>query len=76
MSFEAVLTTAYEIHEERRSESTGRHAKALLHSVDEDMALSLAMMTDVGEDNSERVRFLDREKVPTVDIAHECQRLL
>ena len=34
------------------------------------------MMTDAGEENLELVRFLNREKVPTVDIAHECQRFL
>ena len=44
--------------------------------VEEDIALSLAMMTDVGEENLELVCFLDREKVPTMDIAHECQRFL
>ena len=32
------------------------------------------MMTDVGEDNLELVRFLDREKVPIMDISHDCQR--
>ena len=55
---------------------------AFLNLVDEDiafidnMALSLGMMTDVGEENLELVRFLDREKVPTTDIAHECQRFM
>jgi hypothetical protein len=44
--------------------------------VDEDMALSLAMMTDAGEDNLELVRCLDREHLPTIDVAHESQRLL
>ena len=34
------------------------------------------MMTDVGEAILELVRFLDREKVPTIDIAHECQPFL
>ena len=34
------------------------------------------MMTDVGEEILELVRFLDRDMVPTIDIAHECQRLL
>jgi len=38
LTFEAVLTTAQEIHEERRSEGTGRHAQAFLNMVDEDMA--------------------------------------
>ena len=57
--------------------STGRHVKAFLTMVDDDiMVLSLAMMTDAGEENLERVRFLDRKKVPTIDIAHECQRFL
>ena len=56
--------------------STGRHAKAFLNMVDEDMALSLAMMTDAGEENLELVRFLDRDKAPTIDIAHACQRFL
>ena len=44
--------------------------------VDEDMALSLTMMADAGEDNLELVRFLDREKLGTIGISHECQRFL
>jgi hypothetical protein len=38
LTFEAVPTTAQQIHEERRSESAGRHANAFLNMVDEDMA--------------------------------------
>jgi hypothetical protein len=64
------------MHDERRSESTGRHAKAFLNMVDEEIALSLAMMTDAGEENLELVRFLDRKKVSTMDISYECQRFL
>ena len=44
--------------------------------VDEEMMLSLAMMTDAGEENLELVRFLDAGRVPTCDIASECQRFL
>ena len=40
------------------------------------MMLSLAMMTDAGEENLELVRFLDAGRVPTCDIASECQRFL
>ena len=64
------------MHDERRSESTGRHAKAFLNMVDEEMALSLAMMADAGEEKLDLVRFLDREMVPTMDISYECQRFL
>ena len=35
----------------------GAMQKAFLNMVDEDMALSLAMMTDAGEENLELVRF-------------------
>ena len=73
LTFEALLTTAQEMYDERRLESTGRHAKAFLNMVDEEMALSLAMMTGAGEENLELVRFLDREMVPTMDISCECQ---
>ncbi len=34
------------------------------------------MMTDTGEEHLELVRFLDREKVPTIDTAYTCQRFL
>ena len=44
--------------------------------VDEDVTLSLAMMTGAGKENLELVRFLDHEKVPTIGMAHECQRVL
>ena len=44
--------------------------------VDEEMLRSLAMMTDAGEENLELVRFLDADRVPTCDIASECQRFL
>ena len=50
LTFGAVASTAQEIHEERRNEAAGRHAKAFLNMVDEEMMLSLAMMTDAGED--------------------------
>jgi hypothetical protein len=51
LTFEAVLTTAQDIHEERRSENKKQWSpyKAFLCMVDEGMALSLAMMTVVGE---------------------------
>ena len=45
--------------------------KTFLNMVDEEIPVSLAMMTDAGEENLELGRFLDREKVPTIDIAHE-----
>ena len=76
LTFDAVITTAQEMHEERRSEAMGRHAKAFLNMVDEEMMLSLAMMTDAGEDNLELVRFLDCDRVPTMDIADQCQRFM
>ena len=64
LNFEAVLTTAQEVHEERRWESTGRHAKAFLNMVDEEMAFSLAMMTDAGEENLELVRSYTARRCP------------
>ncbi len=76
LTFDAVVSTAQEMHEERRNEAMGRHAKEFLKMVDEEMMLSLAMMTDAGEENLELVRFLDAGRVPTCDIASECQRFL
>ena len=76
LTFDAVLSTAQEMHEERRNEAVGRHAKEFLKNVDEEMMLSLAMMTDAGEENLELVRFLDANVVPTCDIASECLRFL
>ena len=43
---------------------------------DEEVMLSVAMMTDAGEANLELVRFLDADRVPTCEIASECQRFL
>ncbi len=76
LTFEAVLATAQEMHEERRHEETGRHAKHFLNLVDEEMMLSFAMMADAGEENLELVRFLDSENMSTTDIAAECHRFL
>eukprot|EP00974_Lingulodinium_polyedra_P038138 3655895-Lingulodinium_polyedra.AAC.1 len=64
------------MHEERRNEATGRNAKAFLNLLDEEMILSLAMMSDAGAENLELVRFLDSETLPTTAIAAECQRFL
>jgi len=76
LTFDAVVTTAQEMHEERRHEKVGRHAKAFLNLVDEEMLISLAMMTDAGEENLDLVRFLDSETLPTTDISAECHRFL
>ena len=76
LTFPAVLATAQEMHEERRTEAAGRHAKAFLNLLDEEAIISLAMMTDAGEENLELVRFLDDETMATTDISAECQRFL
>ena len=44
--------------------------------VDEEVMLSLAMMSDAGEETLELDRFLDSCRAPTCDIASENQRLL
>ena len=76
LTFDAVVATAQEMHEERRNDAVGRHAKEFLKFVDEEVMLSLAMMSDAGEETLELVRFLDSTRVPTCDIASECQRFL
>ncbi len=76
LTFDAVVTTAQEMHEERRSEPVGRQAKEFLKLVDEEMLISLAMMSDAGEENLALVRFLDSETLPTTDISAECHRFL
>ena len=75
-TFDAVVASAQEMHEERRNDAVGRRAKEFLKFVDEEVMLSLAMMSDAGEETLELVRFLDSTRVPTCDIASECQRFL
>ena len=75
-TFDAVLATAQSIHEQRRAEASGRNAKAFLQLVDEESMLSLAMMTDAGEENLALVRYLDSEHVDKMEIAMECHRFL
>ena len=76
LTFEAVVSTAQEMHEERRAEAIGRHAKAFLKLVSEDMMICLAMMSDAGEENLALVRFLDTEQMNTMDMSAECARFL
>ena len=76
LTLEAVVATAQEMHEERRNEAVGRNAKAFLNLLNEEMIISLAMMSDAGEENLELVRFLDNETLPTTEIAAECKRFL
>ena len=62
------------MHDKQRSEITGRHAKAFLNMLDEEMALSLAMMADAGEEKLDLVRFLHCEMVPTMAISNKFKR--
>ncbi len=75
-TFDAVVMTAQAMHEERRSEAVGRHCKAFLQRLDEEAMLSLAMMSDAGEENLSLIRFLDSERVDTMELASECVRFL
>ncbi len=76
LTFDAVLSTAQAIHEERRMEATGRHARMFLEAVDEEMLVALAMMADAGEESIELTRFLDSEHADKTELSEECSRFL
>ena len=72
LSFEAALVTAQEIHEERRTQAAGRHAKEFLKLVDEESAICLAMMSDAGDEAIQLVRMLDDEQFDNKELSHAC----
>jgi len=76
LTFDAVVATAQQVHEERRYEASGRHAKAFLSLLDEEMMISLGMMADAGDENMSLIRYLDSEYMDNTEISAECARFL
>ena len=73
LSYEAALTTAQEIHEERRSTAVGRQAKEfLILATDEEASLCLAMMSDAGDESIQLVRMLDDEQFDKKELGQAC----
>ena len=76
LTFDAFLTTAQQLHDERRNAAPGRHSKSFLQLVDEEVALSLGLMADAGEESLALVRFLDSEHCDKSELSAECKRFL
>ena len=76
LTLEAVVATAQEMHEERRNKSVGRNAKAFLNRMDEEMVVSLAMMSDAGDELLQLIRFLDTESHDTARVCVSIKHFL
>lgn len=77
LTFEAMLTTAQELHEERRTETAGRNAKEFLQlMMQEEAVISLGMMADAGDEAGILIRYLDQESFDKKTLAAECFNFL
>jgi len=59
--FDAYLTTAQSIYDERKNSEAGKDAAAWLRTVDEEACVQFAMLADAGFENLNLIRFLDDE---------------
>ena len=77
LTFEAILTVAQELHEERRTEAAGKHAKEYLKlMMDEEAVICLGMMSDAGDEAITFIRYLDKEDFDKKGLAAECSSFL
>ena len=72
----AVLLTAEEIANERRSLQAGKDATQFLDDVDEETELQLGLMADMSDEHMILLRFNDQEQYESTELVHEAQTFL
>ena len=72
--FDAMLTTAQQIHDERPGSSEAKDMDEFLAGVDEEEAFQFGNLADAGDENLVLTRFLEDELSDKSRMAHEVQR--
>ena len=76
LTWEAVLRTAQEIHEERRTQAPGKHAKTFLQQCDEEFCVSLAMQADAGDEGIQLTRHVEAEFSDNAALTREAHTFI
>ena len=72
----ALLKTAMQLQDERSAKPEGQDASAWIASVDEQSAVTFAMLADSGAETLNLVRFFDQEAVDHVSMATQLKHFL